>query len=93
MKATPKAINDLLTPSQPSGRRGAAGAQAPPPTSNAVMKNPGDKIKLQIQRDGDVMDSEVILGKNVKRTFALEPHPNPTTLQAAILKDWLRAVQ
>jgi predicted metalloprotease with PDZ domain len=92
-KATPKAINDLLTPSQPSGRRGAAGAQAPPPTPNATMKSPGDKIKIQILRDGTVMDLEVVLGRNVKRTFTFEPLANPTTLQAAILKDWLRAVQ
>ena len=93
MKATPKAINDLLTPSQPSGRRGAAGAQAPPPTSNAAMKSPGDKIKIQILRDGALVDLEVLLGKNVKRAFTFEPLANPTTLQATILKDWLRTVR
>jgi C-terminal processing protease CtpA/Prc len=92
-KATPKAINDLLTPVQPSGRRGAAGAQTPPPTPNAVMKSPGDKIKLQILRDGAPMDLEVVLGKNVKRTFTFAPLPNPTALQTTILNDWLRTAQ
>jgi predicted metalloprotease with PDZ domain len=89
-KATPKVINDLLTPSQPSGRRGAAGAQTPAPTPNATLKSPGDKIKIQILRGGAVMDLEVALGKNVKRTFAFEPLPNPTPLQTNILNDWLR---
>jgi predicted metalloprotease with PDZ domain len=93
MKATPKGISDLLTPSQPSGRRGAAGAQAPPPTLNAAMKNPGDRIKIQILRDGALMDLEVILEKNVKRAFTFELLANPTTLQATILNDWLRTVQ
>lgn len=92
-KATPKAMSDLLTPAQPSGRRGAAGAQAPSPAPNAAMKSPGDKIKIQILRDGALMNLEVILGKNVKRTFTFEPLANPRPLQAAILKDWLRPVQ
>jgi predicted metalloprotease with PDZ domain len=93
VKATPKAINDLLTPIQPSGRRGAAAAQAPPPASNAILKSPGDKIKLQILRDGASMDIEVTLGKNVKRTYSFEQLPTPTALQAAILKDWFRTVR
>ena len=93
VKATPKIINDLLTPSQPAGRRGAAGTQAPTPTSNSAMKNPGDKIKIKILRDGAPLDLEVVLGKNVRRTFAFEPLTNPTTLQATILKDWLRSIQ
>lgn len=93
MKASPKAINDLLTPAQPSGRRGAAGAQAPPPTSNATAKSPGDKIKIQVLRDGAPMDLEVVLGRNLKRTFTFEPLATPTTLQQTILKDWLRTVQ
>ena len=92
-KATPKAINDLLTPSQPSGRRGAAAAQAPPPTPSANVKSPGDKIKIQILRDGAPMDLEVVLGKNVKRTFSFETLANPTTLQKSIVNDWLRNVQ
>jgi predicted metalloprotease with PDZ domain len=90
VKATPKAINDLLTPSQPAGRRGATGTQTPPPTPNTTLKSPGDKIKIQILRDGAVMNLEVVLGKNVKRTFSFEPLPNPTTLQTTILNDWLR---
>jgi predicted metalloprotease with PDZ domain len=93
MKATPKAINDLLTPIQPSGRRGATGAQAPPPASNATLKSPGEKIKIQILRDGAPMEIEVLLGKNVKREYTFEPLPNVTALQAAILKDWLRTAQ
>lgn len=91
-KATPKAINDLLSPPQPAGRRGAAGSE-PPPAPNPAMKSPGDKIKLQVTRDNAKLDVEVELAKNVKRTFSLEPVDNPTALQAAIAKDWLRAVQ
>jgi len=93
MKATPKVINDLLTPGQPSGRGGAAGTQAPPPTPNAAVKSPGDKIKIQILRDGALVEIEVKLGKNVKRAFTFEPLASPTTLQATILKDWLRTAQ
>lgn len=93
VKATPKAINDLLTPSQPSGRRGAAVTQAPPPALNAALKNPGDKIKIKIQRDGASSELEVVLGKNVKRTFTFEPVGNPTALQTAIMKNWLRTAQ
>jgi predicted metalloprotease with PDZ domain len=92
-KATPKAINDLLTPSQPSGRRGAAGTSAPPSAPNPTLKNPGDKINIQILRNGASMNLEVQLGKNVKRTFSFELLPNPATLQATILNDWLRSVQ
>jgi predicted metalloprotease with PDZ domain len=92
VKATPKAINDLLTPSQPSGRGGTAASQpATPP--NSVMKSPGNKIKIQISRNNTTTGVDVELGKNVKRTFTFEPVANPTPLQAAVLKDWLRAVQ
>lgn len=92
VKATPKALNDLLTPSQPPGRRGAAAAQAPPP-ANAAMKNPGDTIKIRISRNNTTTDVDVKLGKNFKRTFSFEPLANPSSLQAAILKNWLRAAQ
>jgi predicted metalloprotease with PDZ domain len=91
LKATPKAINDFLTPSQPSGRRGAADTQ-PPPTI-ATMKSPGDSIKIHISRNGVTSDVNVTLGKNLKRTFSFTPVPDPTPLQTAILKNWLRAVQ
>ena len=55
------------------------------------MKSPGDKIKLQISRNGVEQDVEVTLGKNFNRTYRFEPLENPTPLQAAIEKDWLRA--
>lgn len=94
VKATPKAINDLLTPSQPGdGRgRGQAAAQQPEQTSTAVKK-PGDEIKLRISRNGVAQDVDVELGKNFTRTFRLQSAEAPTPLQAAIMKDWLRGVQ
>jgi predicted metalloprotease with PDZ domain len=91
--ATPKSLNDFLTPPAPSGRRGPAAAQAPPPAPNTTLKSPGEKLKLHILRNGAPMDVEVTLGKNAKRTFTFETVANPTALQSAISKDWLRYVQ
>jgi predicted metalloprotease with PDZ domain len=92
-KATPSAISALLVPAQPAGRRGAAGGQQTPPPINPTVKSPGDKIKILILRNGEKQDIEVTLGKNFKRTYNFEPVENPTPLQAAILKDWLRATE
>jgi len=90
-KATPGALSLLLVPAQPVGRRGARGAQQPPAAASPAMKSPGDKIKLQISRNGVEQDVEVTLGKNFNRTYRFEPIENPTPLQAAIEEDWLRA--
>jgi predicted metalloprotease with PDZ domain len=96
VKATPKAIDDLLAPSQPGGGRGGRGQAAPqlgqPNVQPSVaVKKPGEKIKFRILRNGAAQDVDVELGKAVTRTYSLRPADNSTALQAAILKDWLRA--
>ncbi len=97
LKATPKAIADLLTPSQPGNGRGRGPAQtataAQAAQANIAVKKPGEKIKLQISRKGVAQDVEVELGKNFTRTFNLQVAGSLNSLQAAILKDWLRDVQ
>jgi predicted metalloprotease with PDZ domain len=93
VKATPKAINDLLTPSQPGNGRGRGQAVPQPAPPAVAVKKPGDKIKLRISRNGAAQEVDVELGKNVTRTYSLQIVDTPTPLQAAILKDWLRAVQ
>ena len=92
-KATPKAINDLLTPAQAGGNRGGRGQAAPPVQPSVAVKKPGEKLKLRISRNGAAQDVDVELGKAVTRTYTFQAPANPTALQAAILKDWLRAVQ
>jgi len=94
VKATPKAINDLLTPVQPGNGRGGRGQGAPQAAQpTASVKKPGEKIKLRISRNGAAQDVEVELGNNVTRTYGLQIADAPTALQSAILKDWLRGVQ
>jgi predicted metalloprotease with PDZ domain len=55
-----------------------------------AIAKPGDKLKLLLARADASLDVEVMLGRNHKRTFKLEPVANPGALEAAILKDWLR---
>jgi predicted metalloprotease with PDZ domain len=78
VKATPKAINDLLIPAR---------------TGNTAVKKPGEKIKLKISRNGAAQDVDVLLSGNITRTYHLQITDTPTPMQSAILKDWLRAVQ
>jgi C-terminal processing protease CtpA/Prc len=92
VKATPKAINDLLGMSQPAGR-GGRGPVAPPAQPTVAPKKPGEKLRFRISRNGAAQDVDVELAKNVKRTFSFREASNPTALQASILKDWLRAAQ
>ncbi|HEV3202181.1 MAG TPA: PDZ domain-containing protein [Bryobacteraceae bacterium] len=92
VKATPKAINDLLGVSQPAGRSGR-GPVTPPPAPAVLPKKPGEKIRIRISRNGATQDVDVGLGKNFKRTFSFREVDNPTALQSSILKDWLRAAQ
>ena len=56
-----------------------------------IARKPGDTIKIQISRRGTTQEVEAVLGKNAKRTYSFRPMPDSTPLQAAILKDWLRA--
>jgi len=54
------------------------------------QKKPGETVKVLILRRGTTREVEVILGKKTERSFQIRPMPNPTPLQAAILKGWLR---
>jgi len=90
-KATPKAINDLLGATVQGGGRGGAPPQpAPPPVA---AKQPGDKLKVKISRNGAEQEVEVQLGKNAKRTYSFQPMAGATAAQNAILNSWLRAGQ
>ena len=55
-----------------------------------AARHPGDKLKLRIARGGTEQNVEVELGKNFKKTYNFRTVANSTTLEAAILKDWLR---
>ncbi|HWG59643.1 MAG TPA: PDZ domain-containing protein [Candidatus Acidoferrales bacterium] len=94
VKATPAVLNGMLTPPQAarSGRRGPAtqAAQAPPAVP---LKNPGDKVALQISRNGSQQEVSIVLGKNFRRTFRFEAAETPTAMQQAILGNWLRPAQ
>jgi len=54
------------------------------------QKMPADKIRVLISRDNSVREVTVVLGKRQERSFSIKPLANPTPLQSAILKDWLR---
>jgi predicted metalloprotease with PDZ domain len=57
---------------------------------NLRQKKPADKIRVLISRGDRVREIEVILGKKQDRSFSIRPVANPTPLQSAILKDWLK---
>jgi len=62
-------------------------------TDRLAARRPGDTLKLRLTRGEASIDVEVVLGKNRKRSFHLEPAANPGPLEASILKDWLRKEQ
>jgi predicted metalloprotease with PDZ domain len=53
-------------------------------------RSSGDHIKILIARDGRIKEIEAVLGPKMERSFKIQPMENPTPLQAAILKDWLK---
>ncbi|SPF54530.1 Peptidase M61 domain protein (fragment) [Candidatus Sulfopaludibacter sp. SbA4] len=63
------------------------GTKATPKALNDLLaaRKAGDRIKVQ--------DVEVVLAANTKRVFAIREAVGPNALQAAILKDWMRAGQ
>lgn len=71
------------------------GSPATPKAVNDMLtaKKPDDRAKLKISRNNAAQELEATLGRNMKRTFQIQPMANPTPEQAAILKDWLRAAQ
>ncbi|WP_185716295.1 M61 family metallopeptidase [Larkinella knui] len=52
-------------------------------------KKPGDSVKLVLLQDKQSKDVTAVLGKKSERSFEIQRLPNPTALQAAILKSWL----
>ena len=68
------------------------GTKATPKVLNDLLaaKKSGDTIKMRYVRAGATQDVEIVLAKNFRKAFAITPIPDPTPLQAAILKNWLR---
>ena len=59
--------------------------------SDALLaKKPGDRLKLKFVRGERTDEADVVLGRNVNMDYTLTPVPDPSPLQSAILKDWLR---
>ena len=53
-------------------------------------KKSGDMLKLLVARANAIEEINVVLGSKMERSFKITPVDNPTPLQAAILKDWLK---
>jgi predicted metalloprotease with PDZ domain len=53
-------------------------------------KKSGDTIKLLVARANRIAEVSVVLGVKMERSFKITLVDNPTPLQAAILKDWLK---
>jgi predicted metalloprotease with PDZ domain len=53
-------------------------------------KKPGETIKITVVHHGEVREVEAVLGSKMERTFRIAPLDNPSSLQAAILKDLLK---
>ena len=53
-------------------------------------KKPGDTMKVVVARPDRIEEINVVLGTKMERSFKLTVMDNPTPLQAAILKDWLK---
>jgi len=68
------------------GERAGAGTMA----ELRERKKPGEKIRIEVSRNQRIRVYNVVLGKKTERNFAIKPLANPTPLQAAILKSWLR---
>ena len=58
-----------------------------------TSRSPGEKSRLKISRNNVNLDLEVTLGRNSVRKYEIQQLANPTALQAAIRRDWLRASQ
>ncbi len=74
----------------------ADGIKTPGPKDlNGVLatKKPGDTVKLEVSRDLALRTVEVVAAKKQKMTYVLTPSADPSPLQSAIFKDWLRTEQ
>jgi predicted metalloprotease with PDZ domain len=62
--------------------------------SDALLaKKSGDRLKLKFVRGERTAEADVVLWRNVNMDYAVTPLPDPSPLQSAILKDWLRAAR
>ncbi len=55
-----------------------------------AAKKPGDRIKVQLRRGDARRDVEIVLGKNKKYTYRIQPIDNPDPQRSQISQDWLR---
>ena len=53
-------------------------------------KKAGDIVHLQVLQDGVIKDIPFMFATKYERPFTITRIKNPTALQGAILKDWLR---
>jgi predicted metalloprotease with PDZ domain len=53
-------------------------------------KKPGNTMKLLVARANEIEEIKIVLGAKKERSFTITQIENPTPLQAAILKDWLK---
>ena len=58
-----------------------------------AAKKPGDTVKLRFSRNGAAQEVEIALGKNTMPGYNITLVPQPSPLQEAIQKDWLRKSQ
>jgi len=59
-------------------------------SDSLLAKKPGDVLKVKAARAGETRQIEVPLERNIRTAYSLSPVPDPTPLQSAIYKDWLR---
>jgi predicted metalloprotease with PDZ domain len=55
-----------------------------------TTKKTGDKINVVVLHNNTRNAMDIIFGTKKEKSFAITPVTNPSTLQSAILKDWLR---
>ena len=53
-------------------------------------RKPGDKVKLTIFRTDRLRDMDITLGNNTRQTFSFVPVANPTELQQALYRGWMK---
>jgi predicted metalloprotease with PDZ domain len=59
--------------------------------AGVAAKKPGDRIRLAFTRGSKDMEVEISLGHKLQQSFKIIPVANPSALQTAILKDWMKA--
>jgi predicted metalloprotease with PDZ domain len=68
----------------------AAKASAKALSDALRAKKPGDLLKVKLSRGGRTIESDIALAKSAVMDYALAPLPDPSPLQVAIFKSWLR---